>query len=612
MGHAQQSADDAVYYESIHEKLIIDKNLKITSEKKERLHFNESNHIYSQKSIYYTQFDKVISINGYTESLNAKGKLKQYPIEGIQTNDVMVRGIFHSGTKRKKFTFSNIEKGARTFLNVKIEKTDPHFLNPVNFQQVIPVKKFVYTIVYPDHVNLDFRVFGDSIRDLTFVRKKDNLGNHIIEWTAKDISPPYFEEGAPRKSYYAFHIIPFIKSYYANGNKINVLESIQDLYAWYAEFINQIPNNQLSQSVKDIIDSELIVNENPKKTTLNIFNWVQNHIRYIAFESGMEGFIPRSSNSVCEKKYGDCKDMSNLLVQMLKHADLKAYPTWIGTRHKPYAYTDLHTPMVDNHMIATIDLNDSLIFLDPTGRFVNLGYPTSMIQGKQALIGTSSDSYKLAKVPQIPADSNVLRYDLKMEIQDNNAVSGAANISISGIPKTHFDHHFVRAESDLEDVMLRFFNFNSDNLLLSSLQTKRVGVIDPSGQVSFDYSIKNYVKGFDGTLFVKPFLLANPLEVIKSERRLSLEQKYTYNYQYQMTFEIPQGYEIEFIPKDTRDSNELAAFHAQYSISQGVIELNLDIRCTTLMIEKAQFTKWNQIASALGKTIRSQIVLKKT
>ena len=62
-----------------------------------------------------------------------------------------------------------------------------------------------------------------------------------------------------------------------------------------------------------------------------MFYWVQDNIRYIAFENGIMGFKPDAAQNVLNKKYGDCKGKANLLKEMLKLAGYDARLTWIGT-----------------------------------------------------------------------------------------------------------------------------------------------------------------------------------------------------------------------------------------------------------------------------------------
>src|SRR5690242_9074625 len=84
-----------------------------------------------------------------------------------------------------------------------------------------------------------------------------------------------------------------------------------------------------------------------------IYYWVQDNIRYIAYEDGYSGYIPASAQEVLSKKYGDCKGMANLLTEFLKLAGYDAHFTWIGTRSIPYPQ---NTPAlcVNNHAIVTL------------------------------------------------------------------------------------------------------------------------------------------------------------------------------------------------------------------------------------------------------------------
>ena len=118
----------------------------------------------------------------------------------------------------------------------------------------------------------------------------------------------------------------------------------------------------------------------------NIYKWVQQNIKYVAFENGMEGFIPREANLVCSRRYGDCKDMASIMTAMLQHAGVTAYFVWIGTRSLPYEYSQVPLPIADNHMISAIKLDTSFIFLDGTDSHCVFGTPPEHIQGKDALI----------------------------------------------------------------------------------------------------------------------------------------------------------------------------------------------------------------------------------
>src|SRR5690606_29442469 len=85
----------------------------------------------------------------------------------------------------------------------------------------------------------------------------------------------------------------------------------------------------------------------------SIYYWVQDNIKYIAFEDGISGFRPDAAQNVLVNRYGDCKGMANLTKEMLKVAGFDARLAWIGTNRIPYTY-ELPSLAVDNHMICVV------------------------------------------------------------------------------------------------------------------------------------------------------------------------------------------------------------------------------------------------------------------
>ena len=64
------------------------------------------------------------------------------------------------------------------------------------------------------------------------------------------------------------------------------------------------------------------------------------------------------------KKYGDCKDNSSILSEMLSIAGLRA-ASW-RDRSIPYTYEEVPTP-ADNHMILSYENKGKTYYLDATG-----------------------------------------------------------------------------------------------------------------------------------------------------------------------------------------------------------------------------------------------------
>src|SRR6185295_5135482 len=246
-------------------------------------------------------------------------------------------------------------------------------------------------------------------------------------FTIKDIPAFQNEPSSPNHALSSPHIICVSKAYTENGQRKVLFESVKDLYGWYSTVCADIGNNP------NELKARVAALTADKKTDMekieSIFYWVQDNIRYIAFENGIMGFKPDAAQNVLKNKYGDCKGKANLLKEMLKLAGYDARLTWIGTSDLPYDYT-LPSLAVDNHMICTVILNGKRYFLDGTEEYIALNDYAQRIQGKQVLI-EDGKNHILDKIPEFPADRNKEILNVKMNIIDN-AITGNAVAEYNG------------------------------------------------------------------------------------------------------------------------------------------------------------------------------------
>src|SRR6185295_13248471 len=162
----------------------------------------------------------------------------------------------------------------------------------------------------------------------------------------------------------------------------------------------------------------------------------------------MRGQIPHTGSYAFEKRYGDCKDMANLVVTMLRMAGISSYRTWIGTRDLPYRYTQWPTPLVDNHMIATyVGPDHRYYFLDATGSHTPFGFPSSMIQGKEALIGKDKDTYEIKEVPEVSMKINFSKDSVELELDKGN-ITGKGKKSFEGYLKVSASYELDKAREE--------------------------------------------------------------------------------------------------------------------------------------------------------------------
>ena len=95
-------------------------------------------------------------------------------------------------------------------------------------------------------------------------------------------------------------------------------------------------------------------------------HWVQNEVRYFSVSIGENSHRPQAPDVVLQRRYGDCKDKSYLLVSLLRELGLTARPLLLSASAPKVAAKLLPTPSWFDHVIVQITLDGHDYFVDPT------------------------------------------------------------------------------------------------------------------------------------------------------------------------------------------------------------------------------------------------------
>ncbi|MBK6635159.1 MAG: transglutaminase domain-containing protein [Chitinophagaceae bacterium] len=315
--------------------------------------------------------------------------------------DYSSENIFHSDAKLCVVKFPLAEKGKPFNYTYRENYHDIKYLTSFYFLQRFPVLERIVQFNIPSWLEVDLREF--NFAGYTIRRSEEKEGdNRKVTFRITNTQAYKRESNSPNHAISYPHIICVTKAFTETGKRTVLFETVKDLYAWYSNICTEIGNNpdELKAKVAELTAGKKSDHEKVE----SIFYWVQDNIRYIAFENGIMGFKPDAAQNVYKKKYGDCKGKANLLKSMLTIAGFDARLTWIGTSDLPYDYS-LPSLAVDNHMICTVILNGKRYFLDGTEEYIALNDYAQRIQGKQVLI-EDGQNHMIDKIPEFAAERN--------------------------------------------------------------------------------------------------------------------------------------------------------------------------------------------------------------
>lgn len=568
---------------------------------------SSKNLYYANESIGYSSFSEIKDIEAFTYLPDTDKTVKVDYIETKQEFDNMV---FYSDDAYKTFVFPAVAEGAETHLTYKRIIKEPRFLGGFNFAVHVPTKSAQLSVEFPKNVEIGYVEFNTDTIKLDF-KKEETASSYIYTWNAYNTKGFESEDDSESVMYYLPHMLLYVKNYTTNGKAVNVLNDLTDLYAWYVSLIDQVDTKDLKE-VYDITDDITSSLQSKADKAKAIFEWVQNNINYIAFGDGYGGFIPTGAASTFETRYGDCKAMSNLLYEMLNHADVEAYRTWVGSRNKPYSYYKVPTTSVDDHMITTAVIENDTIFLDATDSYVPFGMPSAFIQTKEALMGIDKDNFKIIKVPAQNSNQSVSNITSNMRLEDG-IVKVSETRSLKGYDKVEFVSDYIYKKDSKTDE-----EYLNTTLALGNNKTKYTNISKTNFDnkstpliLKYDLDIDSYTRNISNKIYLNLNIdrsLSNSDVEIK-DRKYSKKIDYQFEKHFTTNFQIPEGYKASYIPDEMSFEDPNYGFSIDYKINGDVITQNKFIYIKTLSIQKDNFENWNRFIKSLLKAYKKSIIL---
>ncbi len=521
--------------------------------------------------------------------------------------DYQSDGIFHSDLKVCNFDVKLFEKGEEILIKYQKTYTDYKFLDPLYFNDYYEVENSTIEIEVPSWLDLDIRELNFD-KEKPAVSNKNADGHKIYSYNLKDLNSAFREKSSPRRSNFNAHLILISKSIKVGGKSVRLMEDISDLYGWYRSLVKEIGNDNadLKKTVTKIIAGK---NSDEEKIK-SIFYWVQDNIKYIAFEEGIMGFRPESCQTVYNNKYGDCKGMANLTKEMLNIAGYDARLTWIGTRDLPYTY-DIPSLVVDNHMICSIMLNGKRVFLDATEKYVDLYNYAYRIQGKQVLI-EDKDAFIIEEVPmQKPEESKQVVIN-KMKIEGDKLI-GTGVVTYTGNRKTWMLNKLAASTASKRSDELTSYLSNYDKNVSLKLDAE-VSLENRDNDLLFNYQfdVNNHIIDLENELYISPEL-EYPFKnfTIKEDRKVPYDFSETFLISEQTNFDIPTGYKVQYFPEKIAAENDKYSFQLSFSKNNNQITYTKNIEIKHSILAVNDFEAWNSLIEKLNAFYADQIILEK-
>lgn len=344
----------------------------------------------------------------------------------------------------------------------------------------------------------------------------------------------------------------------------------------------------------------------------NTYQWVQQNIRYVAYEAGIAGFQPDRPAEVLRKRYGDCKGMSLLLKTLLTAQGFDARLVTVGTNQLPYNISDHPSLAAADHAVCAVMQQGQPFFLDATCRYVPAGYVPEHIQGREAMM-EDGDSCLLLTLPSLPAAASIdsLHYDYQLDAS-HKRLHGRAVCTLSGDMKENFLNSYDHCRpADKEQLLASLLNADDRSNKITQTawaagdsrhaEAVVTGLVENANAV-ITSGDKVYVELHPHNTYA--------LRIDTTGRKTDFYMPLHYNMVREVCLEVPQGYEVAHLPEDYQLTTPYARFACAFLRRDSHIVFRQHFTLTRQRIRHQDIPEWNDALTRWTDACNEQVILK--
>jgi len=446
----------------------------------------------------------------------------------------------------KKITLPNVKEGS--IIEFKYTLKTPYYtvMPDWNFQFSIPANFVEYTITLPDYFVYNGLMKG-FLKIPSTSKNQPALGRSYHEtktvYTIKDV--PAIKEEA-----YVNNIDNYISTLQMELALTRFPNTINENYAtdWNSvaktiyddrDFGGELNNKSYFE--KDI--DALLKGISSREERVNaIFNYVKARMNW----NEKNGYYCRSGvKKAYAEKVGNVAEINLMLTAMLRHAELKANPVLISTRSNGIALFPNRSAY--NYVIAAVELdNGKYLLLDATSKntLPNI-LPTRVLNWTGRMIREDKSSSDIDLMPKINSKEVI---NIIAKIEDDGKVTGKARDQYFDYNAYLFRENYLTVSKDsyLEKIEKKYPGIEIGEYTTANDKEIAKPIIE-----TFDFTHSNLVESIGNKLYFSPMLFytqtQNPFK--QETREYPVDFSFPYQDKYSFAITIPDGYEVESLPK---------------------------------------------------------------
>lgn len=359
-----------------------------------------------------------------------------------------------------------------------------------------------------------------------------------------------------------------------------------------------------------------------------IGSYVQN-LQYISIDIGVgygNGYIPRPSDLVLSRGYGDCKDKANLMRALLKAVKIEAYPVVIFSGDPTFVRAEWASPQQFNHCIIAVKVSPEtvvptiitdeklgrLLIFDATDPFTPVGDLPDHEQGSPALI-IAGDNGGLVTMPVTPPEFNAWERRVEVSLTGDGSIDGVIREHAIGQSSSYARGLFRSlSSSDINKVFEGWLTRGATAASLKKL-TPNDNQADSSFNLDVEFSAPRYGQLMQGRLLVfKPAIVSRADSIYLTEKeRMHPVMIDADSFSEKAVFTLPEGFVVDEMPDAVKLETSFGKYSTSYEVKDGKLYFNRSMVMNRITVPVEKYEKIRQFYTDILAAEQSPVVLMK-
>jgi hypothetical protein len=367
-------------------------------------------------------------------------------------------------------------------------------------------------------------------------------------------------------------------------------------------------NGWMSDELKAIVQQSQSEEEKINK----IYCFVRDHFRTEAADGhSVYGLYAHNSlKDVFKKRQGSIAELNLLLTAMLRKAGIQADPMILSTRGNGLADPSYPLLAEYNYVICVAYLSDKIIKLDASEHFIDFGQlPLSCYNGWGHVINTEKP-FPIFFTADSNRESSLTSVII---VNDEKSKLSGAYKKINGKIESQEIRESI-GSSSVKEYSKKIITANESVLTIDSIQLDSLTRYNHPLGIRYDFLLKQQ-PGVD-LIYFNPLLgegyKTNPFKSMN--RHYPVEIPYLIDETYILNMEIPNGYQVDEIPKSTRVAYNENEGMFEYLIQKGEssIQMRVSLKLKKTLFPNDEYGTLRDFFAFIVQKENEQIVFKKS